>query len=180
MKIFDWLGDMFSLPQTVQATPELIKAAFGAPAYDYMAELESLLKLREGCRTTVYRDSLGKPTVGIGHLVLDSDQLEVGDVISDEFVDAFFRKDSAGALHAALLQMQEAGITDQHFIPYLTSVCFQMGVAWTAKFPNTWKMIVNGDYPRAALALNGTPWQAQTPVRVQDFQAALRLLPAKS
>jgi lysozyme len=145
-----------------------------------MSDFEALLALQEGKRLTVYRDSLGKPTVGIGHLVTDDDDLDVGDQITEAQCDAFFAQDAGGAMKAAEAQAAQAGITDQTFLPYLASVCFQLGNAWTAKFPNTWRMIVNGEYEAAANALNGTPWQEQTPVRVQDFQTALRKLPPKA
>ena len=144
------------------------------------AAFEKLMALREGCRTTVYLDTLNKPTVGIGHLVLPQDNLKVGDTITDERVAAFFAKDGAAALAAARSQAAQAGISESSFIPYLASVNFQLGVRWTATFPNTWKMIVDGEYENAAQALDGTVWSRQTPVRVKDFQDALRRLPAKS
>jgi GH24 family phage-related lysozyme (muramidase) len=143
------------------------------------ANFEALMVLREGRRSVVYRDSRGLPTVGIGHLVLPADNLVVGDTISDDRVDALFRQDSAAAMSAALSQAAEAGITDPAFIPYLASVNFQLGTAWTAKFPHTWRMIVDGEYDAAALALEDTPWCGETPVRVADFQRALRDLPSK-
>ena len=46
-------------------------------------------------------------------------------------------------------------------------------------FKNTWKMVVDGKYEDAAKALDGTTWSKQTPVRVKDFQDALRALPPK-
>lgn len=143
------------------------------------AVFQQLMALREGRRNVVYLDNLGKPTVGIGHLVLPGDNLEVGDQITDAQVDALFRKDGAAAMSAARAQAEEAGITDSAFIPYLASVNFQLGTKWTAKFPRTWKMIVDGDYEDAANALDGTIWAKQTPVRVKDFQDALRKLAAK-
>jgi lysozyme len=144
------------------------------------AAFEKLMALREGCKNTVYKDTLGKLTVGIGHLVLPEDNLKLGDTISDERVDALFAKDGAAALAAARAQAAQAGITDSSFIPYLASVNFQLGVRWTTTFPHTWQMIVNGDYENAAQALDGTTWSRQTPVRVKDFQDALLRLPAKS
>ena len=72
-----------------------------------------------------------------------------------------------------------AGISDAVFMPYLASVNFQLGVGWITNFPQTWKMIVDGEYEDAAKALDGTRWAKQTPVRVRDFQGALRSLPAK-
>lgn len=144
------------------------------------AAFEELMALREGRRNDVYLDTLAKPTVGIGHLVLPEDNLKLHDTISDARVDAFFAKDGAAALSAARAQATQAGITDSSFIPYLASVNFQLGTKWIATFPHTWQMIVNGDYEDAAQALDGTTWSRQTPVRVKDFQDALRRLSAKS
>ena len=45
---------------------------------------EKLIAEREGRRNDVYKDSLGKLTVGIGHLVVPSDHLNFGERISDE------------------------------------------------------------------------------------------------
>ncbi len=137
------------------------------------------LLVREGKRNVVYRDSLGKPTVGVGHLVLPGDNLKVGDKITDEQVNAFLDKDARGAWDAANRQAAEAGITDGCFIVALASVNFQLGTGWTKKFPSTWNMIKKGQYNEAANALNGTLWAKQTPVRVQDFQKALRDLAKK-
>ena len=141
---------------------------------------EKLVALREGRRNDVYLDTLNKPTVGIGHLVVPGDNLEVGDVITDAQVSAFFQKDGAASMSAARSQAAEAGIADTAFLPYLASVNFQLGTAWTGTFPNTWRMIVDGRYEDAAKALDGTKWAQQTPVRVKDFQGALRKLPLKS
>ena len=138
-----------------------------------------LMVLREGERTTVYRDSRQLPTVGIGHLVVAADNLHLGDVISEDRVDGLFAADSADALAAAWAQAGQAGITSSQFIPYLASVNFQLGTEWTTKFPHTWQMIVDGHYDDAANALDETVWQQQTPTRVKDFQTALRALPAK-
>jgi GH24 family phage-related lysozyme (muramidase) len=127
------------------------------------AAFEKLMADREGCRNVVYKDTLGKPTVGIGHLVVASDNLQVGDRITDEQITTFFQKDGAAALSAARLQAVEAGITDPDFIPYLGSVNFQLGTHWTNTFPNTWKMIVDGKYEEAARALDGTQWAPRDP-----------------
>lgn len=47
----------------------------------------------EGQRLRVYRDPIGLATVGVGHLVLTKDNLDVGDVITPEQSDAFLRQD---------------------------------------------------------------------------------------
>src|SRR5947209_10680166 len=91
----------------------------------------NLMMLREGCETKVYLDTRNLPTVGIGHLVVLADHLKVGDVISNDRVNALFKVDSADALDAAWRQAAQAGITSLDFIPYLASVNFQLGTGWT-------------------------------------------------
>ena len=144
------------------------------------ANFKSLMIAREGRRNDVYPDIKGLPTVGIGHLVLPSDNLKLGDRITDAQVDAFYQKDSVAALQAARSQAAIAGITSVPFIPYLASVNLQLGTNWTSKWPNTWKMIVDGRYQEAAQSLYGSPWADQTLNRVQDFQRALLSLPPKT
>lgn len=139
----------------------------------YLQFLEHL-KLREGVRNCVYRDSLGKPTVGVGHLVRPEDRLNVGDCISDDQVNAFLVQDSQWAWNAAQQQAGEAGIGDSCFAIALGSVNYQLGAGWRTKFPTTWQLIMNGQYCEAAAGLESTLWNQQTPVRVDDFQAALR------
>lgn len=168
MSIWDWFSGKTPVPPAPLPRVDDRDAAF-----------EALLALREGNRTTVYADNLGNPTVGIGHRVLASDMLHIGDTISQAQVDMLFRTDSASAMASAVKQAADAGIEDPKFLPYLASVCFQLGNGWTAKFPNTWAMIVRGNYAAAADAFSGTQWDKQTPIRVQDFQMALKRLPPK-
>ncbi len=145
-----------------------------------MASLEELLRKREGVETKVYLDSRGKPTVGIGHLVKTEDKLKVGDEITDQRVSEFFKKDSAAALSAAKSQAAQAKISDSNFIVYLASVNFQLGTSWNTVHKKTWKLIMEGSYEEAALEAAKSTWASQTPVRVKDFQQALRALPKRA
>src|ERR1043165_3055076 len=142
-------------------------------------DFEKLMVLREGRRNDVYLDTLKRPTVGIGHLVVPGDHLAVGNVISDAQVSAFFQKDGAGAMQAARSQAAQAGIKDAAFLPYLASVNFQLGTDWTSEFKKTWKFILDGLYEDAAREAADSDWASQTPVRLEDFQDALRRLPPK-
>jgi GH24 family phage-related lysozyme (muramidase) len=134
----------------------------------------------EDDRDVVYRDSLGRPTVGIGHLVTPADKLKVGDRISAAQKEAFWRQDAARALTAALQQMNAAGVTDPDFIFPLGSVNFQLGLGWRGEFKKTWAFIMQGDYEAAAREVQNSVWYKQSPNRVKDFQDALRALPPKS
>jgi GH24 family phage-related lysozyme (muramidase) len=58
------------------------------------------LRQREGVKTNVYKDSEGRLTVGISHLVTSADKLKLRDEITDQQVSEFFKNDSAKALAA--------------------------------------------------------------------------------
>lgn len=123
----------------------------------------------EGRRNTVYLDSLGKPTVGIGHLVVPSDNLKVGDTISNARVDQFFAKDIDKAFKAAIEQAVELNRYNVDMIARLTSVNFQLGTGWRRKFPNTWSLLKSGRKDSAIRALQKSDWMKQTPNRVLAF-----------
>lgn len=133
------------------------------------------LKLREGVRNQVYKDSLGNLTVGVGHLVTPEDNLKLGDMISEEQINAFLEKDLDEAHNAALTQAKEAGrLGDDEFVKMLTSVNYQLGTGWTKSFSNTWNHIKNKRYSKAVSNLKKSKWYAQTPVRVEDFIEVLK------
>lgn len=130
--------------------------------------------IREGERLKVYKDSLGKPTVGIGHLVLPEDNLKVGDKITATRSKTFFEKDTVIAEQAALEQAGEIGVTTDKFIAALISVNFQLGTKWTKVFKTTYPLIVKHDFDKAIENLKKSRWYKQTPVRVYDFIKALK------
>ena len=144
-----------------------------------MPTLKNVLKRREGYKLKVYKDTRGKLTVGIGHLVTSEDGLEPGDQVDNKRVDAFFKEDSGRAVAAARPQATKAGIEDSNFVVYLASVNFQPGDQWFGKFRKTWQLILDGKYKEAAEEAEKSTWAKQTPIRVKDFQKALLSLPDK-
>lgn len=135
---------------------------------------------KEGDRNDVYPDNRQIPTVGIGHKVVPSDGLKLGDWISDTEKDALWRQDSAKALQASQRQLKEAGLNDTDFLIALADVNFQLGDGWRAKFKKTWKLILNGDYVGASREVTNSRWANQTPDRVIEFQKALLTLSANT
>lgn len=136
------------------------------------------LKQREGWRTSVYLDTLNKPTAGMGHLLTAAEQQQyaVGATVPDDVLNAWAVADVQKAYDAAIGEAAQLSVTDQDFINALASVNFQLGTSWYLKFPNTWQMMKDGKWEAAAEAVQQSLWFRQTPVRVQDFEAALRSL----
>ena len=140
-----------------------------------MKTLQEFLESREGKRYDVYLDSVGKPTVGIGHLVLKEDNLKVGDVISDARIKELFDIDIAKASTKAKNQCAELGITDPESLIIFTSANFQLG-DFKSVFNTTFDLIKNKKYAKAILNITNSKWMQQSPIRAGDMISAITKL----
>ena len=132
-----------------------------------MAEIptESFLKHlsdREGFESYVYADSLGKLTGGTGHLLTEKElaKYKKGQKIDETTTKQWLIDDSSKAYNAAIAQADEAGITDQAFIEALAEEAMY-------KDPDE---LDKGPIPKDRMS----QWYQDTPVRVNDFTAALK------
>ena len=135
--------------------------------------LDHLLE-REGYRNDVYSCSEGKLTVGVGHLVLEGDNLIEGQIISDERVRELLEHDASKAYKAAIEQANELGINNSDFIIALGSVNYQLGTGWRSEFSKTWQHMEDGNFDQAIANIETSLWSRQTPVRTADFTQAIR------
>jgi lysozyme len=153
--------------------PELGKESVPQAVIDH-------LKLREGWPedNRVYLDSLGNPTAGLGHLLTPSERARynLGDRVPIKTLEAWARKDAQKAYNAARSQANTLGVRNQAFINAMASVNFQLGTGWRNEHRRTWRYMVAHEWEKAAMEAENSSWYAQTPVRVRDFQAALRAL----
>ena len=134
--------------------------------------------LREGRVAHVYLDTEGFKTAGIGHLLTpeEAEKYNVGDKVTQEQIDDWFKADTQHAEFAALRQAKEIGCKQDWFIAALISVNFQLGNNWTKKFFTTYPAIVAGDFDKAIENISRSKWYRQTPVRAEDFIYALERL----
>ena len=118
----------------------------------------------------VYKDSLGKPTAGIGHLLRPGEEKLP---ITEEQVQKWFEEDVSESLNAATEQVNQLPYYTKELYDVLVSVNFQLGTGWTKKFTKTWGLMVEGKFDDAANEVENSLWHKQTPVRVRDLQRAL-------
>ena len=140
-----------------------------------MKTLQEFLESREGKRYDVYLDSVGKPTVGIGHLVLKEDNLKVGDRVTEEQIAIWFDKDIKKALNKAIVQCQELNINDEETVNIFTSANFQLG-DFKSVFSSSFDLIKNKRYSKAILNIATSKWMTQTPIRAGDMISAITKL----
>lgn len=89
-------------------------------AIDYLAEREG------GMRLDVHDDGFGYATVGVGHLVMDSDNLKIGDTITRKQAEAFLQDDLL-EMRVAVCRYVQCQLLDWEF-DALVIFCFNVGV----------------------------------------------------
>ena len=81
-----------------------------------------LIKKSEGCRLVVYKDIVGKPTVGYGHM---SERMVVGSKITQEDADKLLEQDLIAA-ESAVTNNVKAPLSENQFAA-LVSFVFNLG-----------------------------------------------------
>lgn len=144
-----------------------------------MSLLENIIA-HEGYRREIYKDSVGKPTVGYGFLVaaLSPDELKFNggkaEPMSREVADKILNlklKKLKKRLFQCLpwLESRPQGVQDT-----LIEMAYQLGLAGLMSFRHTLGCIEAGNYAQAARNLRASLLCRQTPRRVEDYIRGLR------
>ena len=136
--------------------------------------LESVKK-HEGYRNKVYLDTLGKRTVGVGHLCVE-DFWEDGKEYEEKFLMDILQKDLQGSIDGAEDLINncpsggKANISDGAKIIIIEMV-FQLGKTGVSKFRNMWKALQQNppQYSVAASEMLDSRWAKQTPNRAKEM-----------
>lgn len=150
-------------------------------------DMEKLLKILiqdEGERLSIYRDSLGFFTVGVGHLVTrQKDDMKMaiteldkqigrstgGHITKQEsaellekdiniVINGIERSNKLRPLYHQLSDVKKLG---------LISMCFQMGIAGVEGFNNSMRFLLQENWDRASRNLRVSKWYKQTPNRAE-------------
>ncbi len=132
-----------------------------------------VIREEEGKSLVVYTDHLGTLTVGIGHKVVEKDDLQLRDTISEARCTSLFIYD---------LKKAEDGATEAYhgtskgsvIFHILTCMVFQMGVAGVKKFKKMLAALRDKDYAEAADEMLDSVWAKQTPERAHRLADEMR------
>ena len=136
--------------------------------------LDSVRK-HEGYRNKVYLDTLGKRTVGVGHLCVE-DFWEDNKEYEEKFLMDILQKELLGANEGAEDLINncpsggKANISDEAKIIIIEMV-FQLGKTGVSKFRNMWKALQQNppQYSVAASEMLDSRWAKQTPNRAKEM-----------
>jgi len=130
--------------------------------------LESVKK-HEGYRNKVYLDTLGKRTVGVGHLCVE-DFWEDGKEYEEKFLMDILQKDLQSAIDQADKKCEGLKISDDAKI-IIIEMIFQLGKSGVSKFRNMWKALAEDppSYHVASIEMLDSRWAKQTPNRAKEM-----------
>lgn len=129
-------------------------------------EYQTAVGYYRGGRFWIYKDSLGYPTIGYGHLITARDNFAGG--IDEAQADALLQKDAARTVADAKSIYAQYNMKTPYICQIvLTEMCFQMGKGKVLKFRNTLQAMANGDYKAAAAGIRNSAWYRQTPRRAE-------------
>jgi len=115
---------------------------------DYQA-VKDRIKKHEGFRNTVYLDSLGKATIGYGHLLTEDDDFEEGIQYDKSLLENLFDKDFNRSAYNAEQLLEGIDICDTAR-EIIVEMVFQLGIGGVSKFKKMFEALRKKDYNEAA------------------------------
>ena len=140
-----------------------------------MDRLKDSVKQHEGYRNKVYLDTLGKRTVGVGHLCVE-DFWEDDKEYEEKFLMEILQKDLQQAIRGARSLMEEHGCADidEKAEEILIEMVFQLGMTGVSKFKNMWKALAEKNYIGASYEMLDSRWSKQTPNRAKAMAKTMK------
>ena len=136
-------------------------------------ELKEQIKEHEGFVPRTYKDSLGKRTIGFGHLCVEPEQWDDDKEYTREELERVFDNDFQEALKNAESLIGERSI---NFIAkqVIIEMVFQLGIGGVGKFKKMWSALDKEDYGEASFQMMDSLWAKQTPNRAEKLSQKMR------
>ena len=140
-----------------------------------MDRLMESVKKHEGYRNKVYLDTLGKRTVGVGHLCVE-DFWEDDKEYEEKFLMDILLDDLQNAIKVARELKEEHDCTDIDEIAQeiIVEMVFQLGKNGVSKFRNMWKALAEKNYIGASYEMLDSRWAKQTPNRAKAMAKTMK------
>ena len=140
-----------------------------------LERLMESVKQHEGYRNKVYLDTLGKRTVGVGHLCTE-DWWEDDKEYEEEFLMKILEEDLQEAIEGAstLMLQYDCSDIDEKAHEILIEMVFQLGMTGVSKFKNMWKALSEHNYTGASYEMLDSKWAKQTPNRAKSMAELMK------
>ena len=142
-----------------------------------MDRLLKSVKEHEGYRNKVYLDSLGKRTVGVGHLCVEDFWVDDREYPEDMLMN-ILKDDLKNAIDGAEELCSDCPDLDDLAKETIIEMIFQLGKTGVSKFRNMWKALKQNppQYDVAATEMLDSRWAKQTPNRAKEMSDHMRSL----
>ena len=142
-----------------------------------MIDMDKLLesvKKHEGYRNKVYLDTLGKRTIGVGHLCVE-DFWEDDKEYEENFLMEILEKDLQSAIDQADDMCKDLKISSDAKI-LIIEMIFQLGGNGVSKFRKMWQALQQDppDYAEASVQMLDSRWAKQTPNRAKEMASHMK------
>ena len=130
--------------------------------------LREQLKVDEGVKYEIYKDHLGYPTFGIGHLITEDDPEHGepdGTEISEDRVNEVFESDVAKFVSEAKILFSDLDELPDVAQQVIVIMAFNMGRPRLSKFKNFIAGVNDRDWVRAAEEMMDSRWADQVGAR---------------
>lgn len=134
--------------------------------YEGTQQYQEKLGYYRDCKFWTYKDSLGYPTIGYGHLVLKSEDFKNG--LTEQQADELLSRDILIA-KSEVLKLQLNLPSDSNWNDFMILMVFQLGLAKTRGFKKFLSALKSGNYATAILEVKDSQWYKQTPNRVEQM-----------
>ena len=136
-----------------------------------MQEVKEGIKTHEGYRNKVYEDTLGKRTVGYGHLCVE-DFWEDDKEYDQTYLNEIFEKDFENALYNSRTLISNRNIN--HIAQgVICEMVFQLGIGNVSKFKKMWLALDSEDYVEASKQMLDSKWHKQTKSRCESLASMM-------
>lgn len=139
-------------------------------------QLREQLIIDEGQVNEIYKDHLGYPTFGIGHLVLESDPeygQDVGTAVSEERTFECFEQDVESVIADCRILHEAWDGYPEEVKQVIANMMFNMGRTRLSKFKNHNAALQCGDWKKAAVEGRDSRWHKQVTNRAERLMSRL-------
>ena len=138
--------------------------------------LREQLKLDEGVVNEIYKDHLGHPTFGIGHLITDDDPeygKPIGTEVSETRVNSAFEEDLEVAIKECRKLWDDFDVWAGEVQEILVNMMFNMGRPRLSKFVKMNEALANRNWKEAAKEGRDSRWYRQVTRRAERLMTRM-------
>jgi lysozyme len=129
--------------------------------------LEKRIMEHEGFRKKIYKDSLGKQTIGYGHLITENDNFEEGIEYKKSDLLDLFHKDLEKAREGANQLVGHISELHTEAKNCIIEMVFQLGTQGVRNFKKMILALEEKDYQEASRQMLDSRWHTQTKTRCE-------------